>query len=179
MEQVNLQIDGKSVQAPAGATILAAAKAAGIDIPTLCDDQELEPYGACRMCMVEIEARGRKRCVASCLYPVQQDLKVQTHSDKLTRMRRLILELVWPTSQQYAAEYGLTKSRFQPEMADCNLCGMCMRYCAEVKKEGVVYFKGRGINRRPALLDPTSIACVSCGACFKLCRGGWVVASRK
>ena len=69
MEQVTLEINGKSVQAPKGATILQAAKAAGIQIPTLCNDDKLEPYGACRMCMVEIEKRGRTRLVASCLFP--------------------------------------------------------------------------------------------------------------
>ena len=69
MAQVTLEINGKSVEAPQGATILQAAKSAGIQIPTLCDDERLEPYGACRMCMVEIQKRGRTRLVASCLYP--------------------------------------------------------------------------------------------------------------
>ena len=179
MEQVNFEIDGRQLQAPEGATILQAAKAAGVSIPTLCDDERLEPYGACRMCMVEIQSRGRKKYVASCLYPVQQGLQVQTKSDKLTRMRRTILELIWPCGQQHAAEYGLTGSRFRSDMADCNQCGMCARYCSEVKKAGVVYFKGRGIDRKPALLESSSMECASCGECFNLCRGGWIVASRK
>jgi NADH dehydrogenase/NADH:ubiquinone oxidoreductase subunit G len=178
MELVNIQIDGKTVQAPEGATVLQAAKAAGIEIPTLCDDDRLEPYGACRMCMVEIEARGRKKYVASCLYPVQEGLRVQTQNDKLTRMRRMILELIWPAGQQMAAKMGVTESRFHSQTTDCNLCGMCMRYCSEVKKANVVYFKGRGIDRRPAILDPSSLACTSCGECFSLCRGGWIVSSR-
>jgi len=68
MEQVTLEINGKSVQAPKGATVLQAAKSVGINIPTLCDDDRLEPYGACRMCMVEIVRHGRVRLVASCLF---------------------------------------------------------------------------------------------------------------
>lgn len=77
-------------------TILQAAKAAGIKIPTLCDDDRLEPYGACRMCMVEIVKHGRRRLVASCLFPVEEGLSAQTDSEKVTRIRKMIIELLWP-----------------------------------------------------------------------------------
>ncbi len=178
MEQVTLEINGKSVQAPKGATILQAAKAAGIKIPTLCSDDKLEPYGACRMCMVEIVKHGRVRLVASCLFPVEEGLSVQTDSEKVMRIRKMIIELLWPAWQQYADEYGVTKSRFHPGMTDCSLCGLCVRYCAEVKKENALYFKGRGIDRRPELVDGAHDQCGQCRECFTLCSGGWIVASR-
>jgi len=177
MPQVTLEINGTSVQAPQGATILQAAKSAGIQIPTLCDDERLEPYGACRMCMVEIQKRGRTRLVASCLYPVEEGLTVQTESPKVQRVRKTIIELLWPAGQRYAKQYGVTGSRFNTGMVDCSLCGLCVRYCAEIKKSNVLYFKGRGIDRKPAMIEGSTL-CSSCGECFSLCSGGWVVASR-
>jgi bidirectional [NiFe] hydrogenase diaphorase subunit len=178
MEKIRLVIDGKSVQAPQGASILEAAKSAGIKIPTLCHDDNLEPYGACRMCMVEIQKRGRSKLVASCLYQVEEGLRVQTSTEKITRIRKMIIELLWPAAQQYAKEYGVTESRFTPGMTDCSLCGLCVRYSAEVKKCNALYYKGRGIDRKPALVEESSLSCSECGECFKLCSGGWIVASR-
>src|SRR5215469_279175 len=140
MSLVTIEINGKPVEAPQGATILQAAKSAGVPIPTLCDDERLEPYGACRMCMVEIQKRGRTRLVASCLYPVEEGLTVQTETDKVTRIRKMLIELMWPAGQKYARQYGVTHSRFAPGMADCSLCGLCVRYCAEVKKANVLFF---------------------------------------
>jgi NADH dehydrogenase/NADH:ubiquinone oxidoreductase subunit G len=179
MEKLMLVIDGKSVQAEPGTSILEAAKLAGITIPTLCHDDGLEPYGACRMCTVEIQKHGRSKLVASCLYQVEEGLSVQTSSEKVRRIRKMIIELIWPAGQQYAAEYGVTESRFTPGMTDCSLCGMCVRYSTEVKKCNALYFKGRGIDRKPALVEEESSAtCTTCGECFNLCSGGWVVASR-
>jgi len=178
MPQVTLEINGSPVQAPQGATILQAAKSAGIQIPTLCDDERLEPNGACRMCMVEVQKRGRTKMVASCLYPVEEGLSVQTESPKVQRIRKTIIELIWPVGQRYAERYGVTGSRFHTGMVDCHLCGLCVRYCAEVKKANVLYFKGRGIDRRPAMVEGAPQLCSSCGECFSLCSGGWVVASR-
>lgn len=175
MDSITIEIDGKTVQAPQGATVLQAAKAAGINIPTLCDDDRLEPYGACRMCMVEIQRHGRKRLVASCVYPVEEGLSVQTNTEKINRIRRMIIELLWPAWQSYAKDYGVTSSRFKPAMTDCSLCGLCVRYCAEVKKANVLYFKGRGIDRKPALIDGSPLSCRSCGECFSLCTSGWAV----
>jgi bidirectional [NiFe] hydrogenase diaphorase subunit len=178
MSLVTIEINGKPVETPQGATILQAAKSAGIPIPTLCDDERLEPYGACRMCMVEIQKRGRTRLVASCLYPVEEGLTVQTETDRVARIRKMLIEVMWPAGQRYARQYGVTHSRFTPGMADCSLCGLCVRNCAEVKKANVLYFKGRSIDRKPALVEGSSLPCSTCSECFSLCTGGWVVASR-
>jgi bidirectional [NiFe] hydrogenase diaphorase subunit len=175
MEQVTMQINGKAVKAPEGATILQAAKAAGIKIPTLCHDDRLESYGACRMCMVEIEKQGRTKLVASCLYQAEEGLVVHTDTEKVNKIRRMVIELLWPAFQQYGQEYGVTESRFQPKMTDCSLCGLCVRYCSEVKKAGKLYFKGRGIDREPAVLDGSPLSCTGCRECYNLCSSGWVV----
>ena len=90
-----MEIDGRTVEAEEGTTVLQAARSIGIKIPTLCHDDRLEAYGGCRMCMVEIETKwGRKRLVASCVYPVEEGLKVQTNTEKVKRIRRMIIELL-------------------------------------------------------------------------------------
>ena len=175
MENITLNINGKSVQAQPGTTLLQAAKSAGITIPTLCNDDGLEPYGACRMCMVEVEKQGQRKLVASCLYTVEAGLSVQTNTEKVQRIRKMIIELLYPAWLPYANEYGVTSSRFTPGMTDCSLCGLCVRYCAEIKKAGVLYFKGRGIDRKPALLDDADTSCSGCQDCFKVCSGGGIV----
>jgi hypothetical protein len=84
------------------------------------------PTGACSATIVyEIEKNGRKKLVASCLYPVEEGLSLQTKTEKVTKIRRMIIEVLWPAWQAYAHEYGVTESRFDPGMTDCTLCGLC------------------------------------------------------
>ena len=175
MANVNLEIDGHKIEAAEGTTVLEAARSIGIKIPTLCDESRLEPYGGCRMCVVDIETKwGRKRLVASCVYPVEEGLCVQTKTEKVIRIRKMIIELLWPAWQAYAEEYGVTSSRFKTGLSDCTLCGLCLRYCSEVKKANKIYFKGRGIDRRPALVEGAELSCRACGECFTLCGSGWI-----
>lgn len=175
MKKVSLNINGKSVTAQEGTTLLEAATSAGIQIPTLCHHDKLEPYGACRLCIVEIVKKGRRRLVASCVYPVEEGLEVETHTDKVKRIRRMILELLWPAAQKYTSEYGITKSRFRTENTDCSLCGICVRYCAEVKNIHAVHFKGRGIEREIALVPELGRECLYCKECFAFCTGGKIL----
>ncbi|MDR0311667.1 MAG: (2Fe-2S)-binding protein, partial [Acidobacteriota bacterium] len=149
-KKVKLVIDGREVEAAEGTSVLVAARSVGINIPTLCYNGRMEPYGACRMCMVEVE--GQKRPVASCVFPVKEGLKVRTDTEKVKKIRRMIIELLWPSWQAYSDEYGVTSSRFKTGMTDCTLCGLCVRYCTEIKKDNKLYFKGRGIERQPALV---------------------------
>jgi bidirectional [NiFe] hydrogenase diaphorase subunit len=175
MEKVNLEIDGRAVQAEQGETVLQVARSMGIKIPTLCHDDRLEDYGGCRMCVVEIETKwGRKRLVASCVFPAEEGLKVQTATEKVKKIRRMIIELLWPSWQLYAEEYGVKSSRFKTGMTDCSLCGLCLRYCSDVKKQNKIYFKGRGIDRKPALVEGAELSCRACGECFSLCGSGWI-----
>ncbi len=94
MSEILLQIDGKEVKAAEGMTVLQAARGAGIAIPTLCFHEKLEPYGGCRLCIVELESRGSTRLVVSCVYPVEKNLVVRTRSEKVDRIRKMILESV-------------------------------------------------------------------------------------
>jgi NADH dehydrogenase/NADH:ubiquinone oxidoreductase subunit G len=175
MKTIQLEIDGKKVQAEEGATILEVARQNGIHIPTLCNHPELKPSGVCRLCMVEISKNKRKMLVASCVYPAEKNLVVKTDSEKIRKIRRMIVELLWPTVPALAKEFEVEKSRFVPEHTECCLCGLCVQYCAEVGKSNAVYFKGRGINREVAVLPELADDCAYCTKCYGLCPGGWIV----
>jgi len=157
-------------------TILEAAQSVGIYIPTLCHHEKLEPYGACRICTVEIEARGRTNLVAACLYPVEQNLVVRTRSERVDKTRKVLLELMLAHApdaaelQDLAREYGADKARFEKESSFCILCGLCVRYCAEVKKKNAIGFVDRG-TRREIIFIPeiASNECWDCKECFPLC----------
>ncbi|MFZ5651789.1 MAG: 2Fe-2S iron-sulfur cluster-binding protein [Bacillota bacterium] len=176
MREIILQIDGREVAAREGMTVLEAAQKAGISIPTLCHHEKLEAYGSCRLCMVEAETGGRIKLVASCLYPVEKELVVRTRSEKVDRIRKLILELLLahaPDSfdlQDMALEYGADRDRFEKEPSFCLHCGLCVRYCAEVKKKNAVGFVDRGTSREISFIpEISSKECWNCKECFPLC----------
>jgi bidirectional [NiFe] hydrogenase diaphorase subunit len=176
MSEILLQIDGKKVKAAEAMTILEAAQSAGIVIPTLCHHEKLEPYGACRICTVEAEVRGRKNLVVACLYPVQPDLVVTTRSEKIDKIRKMILELMLAHApdaadlQDLAKEYGADKARFEKESSFCILCGLCVRYCAEVKKKNAIAFVDSGAKREISFIPEIAAKeCWNCKECFPLC----------
>ena len=176
MSEIILQIDGKEIAASEGMTVLEAAKKAGISIPTLCHHEKLEPYGGCRFCTVEAEVRGRTQLVAACLYPVAKDLVVRTRSEKVDRIRKMILELLLSHApdardlQVLAKEYGADKDRFEKEPSFCIHCGLCVRYCAEVKKKDAIGFIDRGTRREISFIpEIASRECMNCKECFPLC----------
>lgn len=171
---IKMQIDGREVTTTERTTVLQAAREVGIEIPTLCHNEQLKPAGLCRLCMVEIVKGNRRRLVASCCYPAQDGLVVITETPRVRKIRKLIVELLWPSSKQFGKEYGLSRSRFVSEITDCNLCGQCVRWCSEVAKKNAVYFKGRGIDRRVAF-TPDVDECDFCRQCFNLCTGGFVI----
>jgi bidirectional [NiFe] hydrogenase diaphorase subunit len=176
MSEIALQIDGREVKAEEGMTILEAAQSAGIFIPTLCHHEKLEPYGACRICTVEIETRGRTNLVAACLYPAEQNLVVRTRSKRVDKVRKTLLELMLAHApdavelQDLAKEYEADKARFEKEPSFCVLCGLCVRYCAEVKKKNAIGFVDRGVRREVAFIpEIASKECWACKECFPLC----------
>ncbi|MFC2014713.1 2Fe-2S iron-sulfur cluster-binding protein [Chloroflexota bacterium] len=176
MSEILLQIDGKEVKATEGMTILEAAQSAGISIPTLCHHEKLEPYGGCRICTVEVDTRGRTNLVASCCYPVEQDLVVRTRSERVDKTRRILLELLLAhgpeaeSLQELAQEYGADKDHFEKESSFCILCGLCVRYCTEVKKHNAVGFVDRGARREISFIpEIASKVCWTCKECFPLC----------
>lgn len=176
MSEILLQIDGREVKAKEGMTILEAARTVGINIPTLCYHEKLEPYGACRICTVEVETRGRTNLVAACLYPVEENLVVRTRSEKVIKIRKMLLELMLAHApeagalQDLAQEYGVREVRFEKEPSFCILCGLCVRYCAEVKKKNAIGFVDRGVRREVSFIpEIASKECWNCKECFSLC----------
>jgi NADH dehydrogenase/NADH:ubiquinone oxidoreductase subunit G len=184
MSEILLQIDGKKVKAADGMTVLEAAQSADIFIPTLCHHEKLEPYGGCRICTVEVEVRGWTKVVTACLYPVEQDLIVRTRSEKIDKIRKMILEFLLahapnsPQLQELAQEYGADKDRFEKESSFCILCGLCERYCAEVKKKHAVGFVNNGARREISFLpEIASKECSNCKECFPLCPTSYLQAA--
>ena len=176
MSEILLQIDGKEVKAKEGMTVLEAARSAGISIPTLCYHEKLEPYGGCRLCIVELESRGSTRLVVSCVYPVEKNLVVRTRSEKVDRIRKMVLQLLLAHApdafdlQDLAQEYGADKNCFEKEPSFCVHCGLCVRYCAEVKKKNAVGFVDRGIRKEISFVpEIASKECWNCKECFPLC----------
>jgi len=184
MSEIQLQIDGKEVKVEEGMTVLEAARKAGIDIPTLCHHEKLEPYGGCRLCTVEVESRGRTKTVAACLYPVEPDLVVRTRSERVDRIRKMILELLMahapdsPQLVELAREYGADRNRFEKETSFCVLCGLCVRYCAEVRGKNAISFINRGGQRAIAFIpEIAATECWDCKECFPLCPTSYLQAA--
>ena len=184
MSDIRLQIDGQDVKAREGMTVLEAARGAGISIPTLCHHERLEPFGGCRICIVEVDARGRTKLVVSCVYPVEENLVVTTRSDKIDRIRKTILELLLahapdsPELKRLAQAYGADKDRYEKDASFCIHCGLCVRYCAEVKKANAVGFVDRGIRKEICFIPEIAAReCNACKACFELCPTSYLQAA--
>jgi len=179
VSEVTLTIDQQKVKAEEGSTILDAARGLGIDIPTLCYHENLIPRGACRLCTVEIKKGKRTRLVTSCVYPAEDGLIVKTESEPVVKVRKMLLELMLASSpgtkaiQDYAKRYGITKSRFETEPNFCILCGLCVRYCNEIKGKNAIGFVGRGTERKVMFFpDIAAEECPKCGECFSICPTG-------
>jgi len=176
MSDILFSIDEKEVKATQGMTVLEAARKAGISIPTLCYHEKLEPFGGCRLCIVEVESRGSTRLVVSCVYPAEKNIVVRTRSEKVDRIRKMILELLMAHApdafdlQDLAKEYGADRNRFEKEPSFCIHCGLCVRYCNEIKKKNAIGFVDRGIRKEISFIpEIASKECWSCKECFPLC----------
>lgn len=178
---LSLSINGLTVRALEGTTVLQAARGAGIDIPTLCEHEKLAGFGACRLCVVELVRGGRSRVVVSCLYPVEEGLEVQTESPKIRKHRKVLLELMsarWPwVPEELLERYSAQNNKFDDQATFCILCGLCVRWCAEQKKENVLGFVGRGTTRQVVLhSDQACKVCAECGGgemeCLQVCPTG-------
>ncbi|MEE4111476.1 MAG: 2Fe-2S iron-sulfur cluster-binding protein [Desulfobacteraceae bacterium] len=184
MRKILLQIDGKKVAASEGMTVLEAAQSAGISIPTLCHHEKLEPFGGCRLCMVEVESRGWTKLVVSCVYPAEEKLVVRTRSEKVDRIRKTILELLLahapdsPELKKFAKDYHADKDRFEKDASFCIHCGLCVRYCAEVKKADAIGFVDRGIRKEISFIPEIAArVCNDCKECFPLCPTSYLQAA--
>ena len=173
---VPFMIDGKRVEGEEERSVLEVALDAGIEIPHLCHNEAVKPYGACRLCLVEVSRRGRSRMTTSCTYPVLEGIEVFTQTEKVLRARRMILELILAMCpgdaliQEMAREMGIQEVRFKKEEKDCILCGLCARVCDEVVGAHAIQFASRGDRRE--MIPPfagEAMSCIACGACVVVC----------
>jgi coenzyme F420 hydrogenase subunit beta len=171
-----LNLNGLDVTVEGGMTVLEAARFLGFPIPTLCHMEGLTPYGACRLCVVEIGREPNSRLVTSCTYPVEEGLIVRTASRRVVRARKMIIELLLASSpqsktiQDLASEHGVRQQRFRQEHEDCILCGRCVRMCEEQMMAKAIGFRGRGRDRSIGTpFDDKSEVCRLCGGCMYVC----------
>ncbi|MDJ0923633.1 MAG: 2Fe-2S iron-sulfur cluster-binding protein [Acidimicrobiia bacterium] len=198
---VDLTVDGTSVSAPVGSTILDACRGAAIDIPTLCYLDGITPANACRVCMVEVE--GSRTLVPACSREVSDGLNVVTENDRVASNRRLVFELlassvdmslVDDVTVRWMDRYGVDPQRFGPEAATvdqpvkvqddlyirdyakCILCYKCVAACGEeAQNTFAISAADRGfestISTEFDIALPES-ACVYCGNCVAVCPTG-------
>ncbi len=185
-ETVTMTINGREVTAPAGSTVLEAARDANIDIPTLCHNEELNPYGSCRLCLVEITHKKRTRMVVSCIYEVADGLEVQTDTEAVVNVRRLVVDLLTarnpssPVLKDLAERIGLENPSFEADIKGCILCGLCVRTCREIVGVSAIGFKGRGITREVATpFETTPEDCIACASCAYVCPVGVIPMTEK
>lgn len=194
MSQVSLIINGKNLTANEGTTILQAAEAAGIHIPTLCNHPDLKPEGVCRICVVEV--KGERTFCTACTQTVSEGMEVLTHSPKVREARRMVAELILANHpqdcltcyrnqkcelQKIAQELGVLDLPFKGERREaeedsssyaivrnpekCIDCRRCMRACTDLQSVGVLTVSGRGWESEIGLPDKTSLADSYCIYC--------------
>lgn len=181
---VNLTIDNRKIEAEDGRFILDVARENGIVIPTLCSHESIEPTGSCRLCVVEARQGKKTRIVTSCLYPVAEGMTVDTKSERVMNVRRLVLQLLMarcPESAQLkemAAEMGVeAEDRFTPDKdkIKCILCRMCVRTCEKVVGVSAIGFSYRGPQKNVCTpFKEESATCIGCGACAYICPTGHI-----
>jgi len=203
---VNLTIDDKQVTAPKSATIYEAAKLNGIKIPILCHDKKLKPFGACRMCLVEVEQmKGRQ--IPACTTPATEGMIIRTSTPDIIKARKMVLELLLLNHpldcpvcdksgdcdlQNLTYEYQVNSNRFTDEkfnheidynnplierdMNRCVLCGKCARICDEIVSYGALTFIDRGIETKIGCEFDDGLNCEFCGSCIAVCPVGSLLA---
>ena len=178
LEEVGLYINGIFIRADSSFTVLQAARAHGFEIPTLCYHPDLPAEGQCRLCVVEVGEGPGTRLVNSCTYPVEKDLKVQTHSDRVMQARRIVLELLLARApqakiiQELARDHGVYDTRFHIEDPGelCILCGLCVRTCKEIVGVSAISMAHRTPDKQVATpFKEAAEACIGCGSCAYSC----------
>ncbi len=174
----NLTINGSEIQVSEGRSVLEACREHGIHVPTLCYHPALEPYGACRLCMVEVSSPPRpSRLVASCVHPCEEGAVVETNSEAVRKSRKITIELLLagahtdPMLLALAEEYGVKEIRFTlPDEDLCVLCGLCVRACREIVGVGAISLINRGMARKVSTpFQIASSTCIACGTCVLIC----------
>ncbi len=195
VETVKVTIDGRAVEATKGQTVLDACRQHGIHVPTLCHDPRLEPYGACRLCLVQIE--GMRGFPTSCTTRVAEGMQVTTDNDEIAGLRRSVVDLLLSDHelrclscdsagacalQDLAYEFGIEESRYggerhrvwegaddnqliERDYTKCISCGRCVRICHEVQGCNVYGYTDRGFESIPNTPYAASLKDSGCEFC--------------
>ncbi len=206
---VALEIDGRAVEVEAGATLLDACHAAGVDIPTLCFLETLTPVNACRICVVEVE--GARVLAPACSRRAEAGMKVQTQSERVRLSRKIVLELLGssvdlstaPGLDDLMREYGAEPARFGApsdiqrvpagvqidnelyvrDYGKCVLCYKCVEACGhDAQNTFAISAAGRGFDAHISTernVPLPASACVYCGNCIAVCPTGALMASHE
>ncbi|MBV6464864.1 MAG: NADP-reducing hydrogenase subunit HndD [Anaerolineales bacterium] len=203
---VTFLMDGKEITAADGQTLLEAARENGVDIPTICWHEATTSNAVCRICVVEVE--GMRLLQPACIVKAAERMKVQTRSERVTRARRTVLEMLASTMDLSDApeiltmmdEYGADASRFpearrrESEVKDdnpmyirdyskCLLCWRCVQVCAaDAQYTFAINFDGRGYDTQIGTFFDRAIpetTCVLCGQCVGVCPTGALKAKRE
>ncbi|MFO8012370.1 MAG: 2Fe-2S iron-sulfur cluster-binding protein [Phycisphaerae bacterium] len=179
MALVTTIIDGQELEVERDTWALDACRRLGKEIPTLCHHPALEPYGACRLCVVEVRKGNREPWLAtSCDLPIREGLDIRTDTEAVHKARRTAMELLLaeapdaPALRDMAERLGVRESRFAPRQPDnrCILCGLCVRACRDLIGVSAIGFSGRGPDRRiGSPFDVQTDACIGCLACVAVC----------
>jgi bidirectional [NiFe] hydrogenase diaphorase subunit len=179
---VHITINGTQYEVRGESTVLEVAQREGIEIPTLCHHPALEPYGACRLCLVEVKAGGRPGLTASCALPVSKGLVVETDSPRVKHVRQIVMKLIMaacpdtPAVLELAEKLGVTETPYEKASMpnSCVLCGACVRICNKVGSSAIG-FAYRGSQRRVmGPFDKVPDACLGCRACENVCPMGLI-----
>lgn len=178
---INITIDNKKVLCTPGESILTAARRHGVRIPALCSHEALLPYGACRLCVVEVKYAGTCTITTSCTTAVRDGMRVKTRSAKIDRLRRTLIGLLVsrcpdvPVVQQLVRELGAEIFARAPETDACIKCGQCVRTCKEIVGAEALCFAGKGQARTATVaFYRDSRECLGCGTCVLVCPTGAV-----
>jgi len=179
MALVKTIIDGQEIEVERDTWALDACRMLGKDIPTLCHHPALEPYGACRLCVVEVSKKNKGTWLAtSCDLPIREGLEIRTETEAVIQARKTSMELLWaeapdaPEIRRMAERLGVKKPRFAPRQPGnrCILCGLCVRACRDLIGVAAIGFSQRGPDRRIASpFEVAADACIGCLACVALC----------
>jgi len=181
---VKTVIDGREVEVRRDRWALEVAREMGIAIPSLCYHPALEPYGACRLCVVEVTRGGQTWLTTSCDLPIREGLTIRTDTPAVRKARKMALELLWAQApdaveiQEMARAMGVDKPRFaaRREEGKCILCGLCVRVCTEIVGHSAVGFSRRGADRGIGTpFQEASDVCIGCNACVAVCPTGHIL----
>lgn len=177
-----ITIDGRQVTVPRDTMLIEACQMINAHVPTLCYNENVHPYGVCRICMVQVvemsHGRQKTRLVPACVYEVRQDgLEVTTSNDRIYKNRQWILRMLLARCEDEQAIIDLAKQydvqpsdRLRKRGDDCILCGLCVRACADIVGVAAIGFEGRGEKREVATpWREENNMCIACGTCAYVC----------